>query len=134
MKDNVRALMKSDGHFTTSDEEAACTLAECFQSTFTKEKDGALPTSTDTRDSTDINVDFSEETVKKMLQGLAEENSPGLDEVHPLLLKAYAQSLTGPLAIIFHKSYESGQIPSNWKTAHIIPIYKNAGVRSDPVN
>ena len=43
IKDNVRALMKDDSHLTTSDEEAASTLAEYFQSIFTKEKDGALP-------------------------------------------------------------------------------------------
>jgi len=50
----------------------------------------------------------------KETTGLVEDKSPGPDGMHPLLLKSYAGSLAGPLAIIFQKSYESGQIPSDW--------------------
>ena len=134
VKDNVRALMKGDGHLTTTDEEAASTLAEYFQSVFTKENDGTLPRGTDIRELADISVDFSEDIVMKKMQALAEDKSPGPDGIHPLLLKTCAQSLARPLAIIFQKSYDSGQVPTDWKTAHIIPIYKKAGARSDAAN
>jgi len=134
VKDNVRALRKDDGHLTKNDEEAANTLAEHFQSIFTKEKDGILPRGTDIRKPADIKVDFSEESVLKKLQGLAEDKSPGPDGIHPLFLKSCAMSLARPLAHIFQKSYDSSQIPSDWRTAHIMPIYKKAGARSDPAN
>jgi len=38
-----------------------------------------------------------------------------------------------PLSIIFQESYNSGNLPHDWKTANIVPIYKK-GDRADPNN
>ena len=73
---------------------------------------------TDIREPSDITVEFSEETVLKKLQRLAEDKSPGPDGMHPLLLKSCAESIAQPLAMIFQKSYDSGQIPSDWKSSY----------------
>ena len=41
--------------------------------------------------------------------------------------------MAGPLSIIYQRSWESGEVPADWKLANIIPIYKK-GVREDPGN
>ena len=65
-----------------------------------------------------------------MLQ-LSADKSAGPDGFHPALLKNCAESMAKPISMIFSKSFESGDLPSEWKTAHIVPIYKT-GSKSDP--
>ena len=67
---------------------------------------------------------FVKDEVRKRLQKLNEGKSPGPDGLHPLLLKECAASIAEPLAIIFSKSYESGLLPTDWKMAQVIPIFK----------
>jgi len=76
---------------------------------------------------------FSTDVVKKKLQQLKTDKSPGPDNVHPLLLKECATVLAKPLSSIFEQSYESGTLPDEWRTAHIVPIFKK-GNRTDPAN
>ncbi|KAK4824960.1 hypothetical protein QYF61_021648 [Mycteria americana] len=38
--------------------------------------------------------------------------------------------MAGPLLIIYQRSWESGEVPADWKLANVITIYKN-GVRED---
>ena len=35
--------------------------------------------------------------------------------------------------MIFQQSYDTGTLPDEWKTAHIVPIFKK-GNRTDPAN
>jgi len=39
----------------------------------------------------------------------------------------------GPLLIIYQKSWESEEVPADWKLVNVIPIYKKGG-REDPGN
>ncbi|KAK4810585.1 hypothetical protein QYF61_007322 [Mycteria americana] len=41
--------------------------------------------------------------------------------------------MAGPLSIIFQRSWESGEVPTDWKLANVIPIYKKS-MREDPGN
>jgi hypothetical protein len=61
------------------------------------------------------------------------DKSEGPDGLHPALLKGCIESMARPLSMIFSKSFESGELPAERKTAHIVPIYKK-GSRSDPAN
>ena len=38
--------------------------------------------------------------------------------------KKCSNSLAEPLSLIFTKSYETGILPEDWKTAQVIPIFK----------
>ena len=67
------------------------------------------------------------------INGLRSDSAAGPDKIHPKLLKAAPEEVAIPLAMIFKKSLESSQIPMDWKTATVVPIYKK-GPKGDPGN
>ena len=50
--------------------------------------------------------------------------APGPDGISGYILKHCAPSLGNPLSILFNKSYISGVLPDDWKTANVVPIHK----------
>ena len=71
---------------------------------------------------------LTEELVKQQLELVDESKSPDPDSVHPRLLRMFSSLLAYPLFIIFSKSLQTGILPNDWKTAHIVPIHRNAHV------
>jgi hypothetical protein len=134
-KAGIGQLQKSDGSFTQSDTEAAEILSEQYYNTFTTEDTSDIPDIPDKPIITEQlhNINISIEEVCKVLKSLKVDKSPGLDEVHPRVLKEAANVLSKPLATIFQESLASGLLPSQWKDALISPIYKK-GSRTIPAN
>ena len=68
-----------------------------------------------------------------MLLQLDAHKSLGPDGIHPRILKQLADVIVGPLSIIFQWSWESGEVPVDWKLANVVPIFKK-GKKEDPGN
>ena len=47
----------------------------------------------------------------------------------PRFLKEVSNEIAMPVALIFRKSLDTGQIPQDWRTANITPLF-NHGKRS----
>ena len=80
---------------TSSDSEKANVLADFFSSVFTEEDDLVMP-------ELDINPDIpniSAETIKKKLDNLKIDKSPGPDNIHPRILRELSNILSEPLSI-----------------------------------
>ncbi|KFP47650.1 RNA-directed DNA polymerase from mobile element jockey, partial [Cathartes aura] len=73
------------------------------------------------------------EIVRDQLYQLNVHKSTGPDGIHPRVLKELADVMAGPLSIIYQRSWESGEVPADWKLANVIPVYKK-GVRVDAGN
>ena len=58
-----------------------------------------------------------ESEIIKALKVLKPNNSPGMDMLHPRLLREVREELAAPLAKIFKTSLESMTVPNEWKTA-----------------
>jgi len=78
-------------------------------------------------------VVFSTEVVRERLEQLQGDKSPGSDNIHPMVLKECASALAEPIAMIFQRSFDTGLLPLDWKSANIVPIFKK-GKRTDRSN
>uniref|UniRef100_K7EYU7 Reverse transcriptase domain-containing protein n=1 Tax=Pelodiscus sinensis TaxID=13735 RepID=K7EYU7_PELSI len=108
-------------------------LNDFFVSVFT-EKSGGVPNVVNTsRERVSLEDKIHKEQVKNHVGKLDVSKSPGPDEMHPRILKELIEEVSEPLAMIFEKSWQTGEIPEDWKRANIVPIYKK-GNKNNPGN
>ena len=73
---------------------------------------------------------FDSFTVGEVVDSLIEldaSKSPGPDGILPIFLKSCAHELAPALCCFFNDCISKGDIPSAWKRANVVPIYKGSG-------
>ena len=75
-------------------------------------------------------IEVTEERVRELIDGMKENSAPGPDGFPPVLLKTLRDEIARPIAILFKKSLDDGQIPDEWREAEITPIHKKKQSRS----
>ena len=69
-----------------------------------------------------------------LLSKLYKSKATGLDSISAKLLRECPDLLAQSLTHIFNQSLMTGIFPEEWKSARVIPLYKNSEKRSDPTN
>jgi hypothetical protein len=137
IKDSIRALKLENGSLAVDRLAIANTLNLQFQRAFTKigadEHVSKLAIRTKEICRLDPSVLFSPENIQKYLDKLNKSKTPGNDNIHPHVLREASSDFATILSKLFIRSYESGELPMEWKEANVTPIYKK-GPRSDPGN
>uniref|UniRef100_A0A674ICA9 Reverse transcriptase domain-containing protein n=4 Tax=Terrapene triunguis TaxID=2587831 RepID=A0A674ICA9_9SAUR len=132
-KDRVGPLLSEEGETVTGNLEMAEMLNDFFVSVFTEKSEGMPILVNANGKGVGLADKIKKEQVKNHLEKLDACKSPGPDEMHPRILKELIEEVSEPLAIIFGKSWETGEIPEDWKRANIVPIYKK-GNKNNPGN
>ncbi|KFQ45917.1 hypothetical protein N333_11810, partial [Nestor notabilis] len=70
-----------------------------------------------------------EAQVQDHLKNLNVYKSKGPDEIHPQVLKELANEVARPLFIMTERSWQSGEVPDDWKKGNITPIFKKGKVK-----
>ena len=133
---SLTGISDSTGHIQNDPDR----IAQIFGEVFTLPRVSLVSPDTEiwSRDlSSDLTPfnDLCSLTELRMLLSLVREgDAPGSDGLGPAVLKHCASALALPVWLIFEKSWREAILPEDWKSANVIPIYKNKGSRLDPSN
>ena len=78
-------------------------------------------------------ISITQEGIKKLLNGLNPHKAAGPDNISPRILKELADEIAPILQLIFKRSYDTGVVPTMWKTANVCPVFKK-GEKFEPIN
>jgi hypothetical protein len=78
--------------------------------------------------------EVTRDAVAKILAKLKTDTSTGPDGIPPRALKVCASLLSGHITPIFNTCLRRGIYPQNWKIAHVSPIYKGKGLKTEPIS
>ncbi|GAB0195030.1 mitochondrial enolase superfamily member 1 [Grus japonensis] len=130
MRENVGPLQNETGDLVTQDMEKAEVLNNFFASVFTGKCLSHTAEVTEGRDWENAEPPtVGEDQVREYLRNLKLHKSMG----HMWVLRELADEVARPLAIIFEKSWQSSEVPANWKRGNITRIFKK-GKKEDSGN
>ena len=78
----------------------------------------------------DFSISFSTSRVQNQLKNLNVNKACGPDQIPGIVLKRCSKTLAEPLSIIFNTIYNTGMVPSDWKLANVVPIFKKGDKKS----
>ena len=134
-KDRVRSLNDGFGNLVTDKLIISNIFNKKFQTAFSRDDGRPLPTMekrTNCVCKIDLSV-FSASNILKYLLNLDVHKAPGVDGMHPSVLKNCASIFAVCLSRLFIVSYTSGIVPNAWKESNISPIFKK-GTRTEALN
>jgi len=135
-KENTGPILVEDCHLTNRDEEKAGPFNAFFASDFNRNDRLWAAWSSESEEHMYGNRDFlfaDTEIVKDQVYQLNVHKPIGPDGVHLRVLKEPVDVMSGALSVIYQRSWESGEVPTDWKLASITPIYKKV-MRKDSEN
>ena len=124
-KQGVTNVVDGNGKLTETDMETATALNEYYNSVFTRDDANTIaPTLEEQTPERLSDLSITTESVEEVLASLDANKAAGPDGIEARLLKGCAEEMAPKLQQIFRKSLDEGEVPKQWKEAHIVPIHK----------
>ena len=79
----------------------------------------------------EIKIDLN--GVLKLLSNLKPDKAAGPDSIKPVVLKQLKMEIAPVICLLFEKTLQTGQLPSEWKKAQVCPLFKK-GDKTEPSN
>ena len=117
------------------DDSDKCELLNKYFSSISKldEENVTLPQFDSKTNNIIHEIHITENEIIDVIQILDPNKATGPDKISNKMLKISPEKIAKPLLIIFNKSLQQSKYPSNWKSAHVVAIFKK-GDTSLPSN
>ena len=76
---------------------------------------------------------FKSASVEHLFKNLDSKKANGPDKLPTTLLKITASEIAEVVTFLFNQSFDSDELPEDWRNAHVVPIFKK-GEKHDPSN
>ena len=115
--------MTTDGVTTSKSEDKADIFNRQFYSVFIDKDLSSVPSPISSFPIMP-NISLNVEGIHKLLNDLDVDKAPGPNKIPNRILKYCATEIAQILQIIFIQSLTSGNLPEEWLTANVMPIFK----------
>ena len=135
VKEQVVNLQLDNGELTETDDQICGEFNRAFQTVFTVENTPPPiieQTTIEEEVLEDIVISVAE--VHSLLKELNPYKAGGPDNIAAYILKECADQLAEPLTYLYKLSLRTGELPTQWKIADVIPIFKKKGRRDRALN
>ena len=130
---NNIATLHADNTEHVADRDKCSLLNNFFSSVFTIDN-GRMPVIRNRTNLSLSDINFTETMIYEALSKLSSSYSSGPDGFPTIFLKKCASQLAKPLCSLFSICFYTGVIPTVWKDAYVVPIFKGKGSASNPSN
>ena len=124
--------LKNDNETVSDNIGKANILNSFFKSVFTQEDMSTVPNIGQTFPDIEP-LEITSDGIQKLLHELNPSKASGPDSIPNRILKECSHELAPLLAALFNQSVQTGQLPDDWTTANVTPVFKK-GSKSDPSN
>ena len=131
VKPRIPVLRSNNEIFVTDKDKSNC-FNKFFESVFTVDN-GTIPQPPNSENEI-CDIHFSEFSVLLALSSINTNASMGPDSIPSLVLSNYRDQLCQPLSTIFNVSFQQSRVPDLWSVAHVVPIFKGKGEKSNCKN
>ena len=116
--------LNGNGKVLTDSTSKAEVLSNHFQQILTKEDLSSIPSIGCSVIPAMEWVILNIEGIINLLKNLDSKKASGTDKLPTTLLKITASEIAEAVTFLFSQSYESGQLPNDWRNAHVVPVFK----------
>ena len=109
-------MLRDGDNETTDQEDMANILNRQYESVFTEDSD-EIPCKGNSEITDMPHINFSAEGIKAQLRKLDHKTAP--DQIRDRILKEAVPDIAPTLRSIFKKSFVTGTLPDDWKTANL---------------
>ena len=121
------------GHLVDNDKDICSILGKYFNSVYIPQCNDEMPDMEILCNNQIREMVITRDDIRTRLEKLNVNKSCGPDGIHPLILQRTANITCVPLELIFNKSLQDGECPSDWRSANVTPIHKK-GDKTNPSN
>ena len=133
-KDNTGVPpLNKDNQTITEPKEKANLLNKHFDSIFTNEDLSNIPECNHSTYPNVPSIVFTTNGIHRQLSSLNVNKASGPDSIPGCILQICATEVAPILMVLFTQSLNTGEVPSDWLNANVIPVYKK-GNKHDPSN